>query len=190
MKKQNRFKTTLTVAALLLAAFPGCAARTAANTGAADVSSVQATADTGAADASSAQGTTDANTADASASQAAADAGAVGASASQGTADAVSDGRLEPVEGEYSNDYEEILNIRKNDDKYEIEYSIIKLTYVENAEGTYDPATGILHFSGMDDTGSVLEADIITYEDHLEVTVTDSAHSEVVGTTQAFYLRK
>lgn len=181
MTRSNRFKITMAVAALLLGVFPGCAARLAADTGAAGASTSQATSDTGAADASSAQGTADASAADTSVAQGASD---------TGTADAVSDGRLEPVEGEYSNDYEEILNIQKKDDKYVIEYSIIKLTYVENAEGTYDPATGMLHFSGMDDTGSVLEADIITYEDHLEVTVTDSAHSGVVGTTQDFYLRK
>ena len=44
-----------------------------------------------------------------------------------------------PEEGYYSNDYDEILKIQKSDDNtYNIEYSITKLLYVENAVGTYN----------------------------------------------------
>lgn len=92
-----------------------------------------------------------------------------------------------PEEGYYSNDFDEILNITKEDDgTYSIEYSVTHLLYVENAIGTYDSETGILNFSGKDDRGNDIKADIENKGDHLEVTVTQSSHEDIVGTTQIF----
>ena len=92
-----------------------------------------------------------------------------------------------PEEGYYSNDFDEILNITKKDDgTYSIEYSVTHLLYVENAIGTYDSETGILSFSGKDDRGDDIKADIENKGDHLEVTVTQSSHEDIVGTTQNF----
>ena len=70
---------------------------------------------------------------------------------------------------------------------YAIEYSITRLLYVENAVGTYDSETGILHFSGKDDGGNVLKAAIVNKGDCLEVTVTQSSHKDAVGSVQNFY---
>lgn len=93
-----------------------------------------------------------------------------------------------PEEGYYSNDYDEILKIQKSDDNtYNIEYSITKLLYVENAVGTYNSETGILSFSGGDDGGAVFEADVVNKGDHLEVTVTQSSYKDAVGSVQSFY---
>ena len=92
-----------------------------------------------------------------------------------------------PEEGYYSNDFDEILNITKEDDgTYSIEYSVTHLLYVENAIGTYDSETGILSFSGKDDSGNDIKANIENKGDHLEVTVTQSSHEDIVGTTQIF----
>ena len=92
-----------------------------------------------------------------------------------------------PEEGYYSNDFDEILNITKEDDgTYSIEYSVTHLLYVENAIGTYDSETGILSFSGKDDSGNDIKANIENKGDHLEVTVTQSSHEDIVGTTQNF----
>ena len=92
-----------------------------------------------------------------------------------------------PEEGYYSNDFDEILNITKEDDgTYSIEYSVTHLLYVENAIGTYDSETGILSFSGKDDRGDNIKADIENKGDHLEVTVIQSSHEDIVGTTQIF----
>lgn len=92
-----------------------------------------------------------------------------------------------PEEGYYSNDYDEILKIKKSDDNaYSIEYSITKLLYVENAVGTYDFETGILSFSG-DDNGDALEAQVVNKGGRLEVTVTQSSHKGIVGSVQSFY---
>ena len=69
-----------------------------------------------------------------------------------------------PEEGYYSNDFDEILNITKEDDgTYRIEYSVTHLLYVENAIGTYDSETGILSFSGKDDRGNDIKAEIENY---------------------------
>ena len=87
-----------------------------------------------------------------------------------------------PEEGYYSNDFDEILNITKEDDgTYSIEYSVTHLLYVENAIGTYDSETGILSFSGKDDSGNDIKANIENKGDHLEVTVTQSSHEDIVG---------
>lgn len=92
-----------------------------------------------------------------------------------------------PEEGYYSNDYDEILKIKKEDDgTYNIEYSITHLLYVENAVGIYDSETGILSFSGKDGSGNDIKADIKNKGDYLEVTVTQSNYKNIVGTTQDF----
>ena len=83
-----------------------------------------------------------------------------------------------PEEGYYSNDYDEILRIKKEDDgTYNIiEYSITHLLYVENATGIYNSETGIFEFSGKDDSGNDIKAEIENKGDYLEVTVTQSSH--------------
>ena len=92
-----------------------------------------------------------------------------------------------PEEGYYSNDYNN-LKIQKSDDNtYNIEYSITKLLYVENAVGTYNSETGVLSFRGDDDGGAVFEADVVNKGDHLEVAVTQSSHKDAVGSVQSFY---
>ena len=93
-----------------------------------------------------------------------------------------------PEEGYYSNDFDEILNITKEDDgTYRIEYSVTHLLYVENAIGTYDSETGILSFSGKDDRGNDIKAEIENKGDHLEVTVTQSNYEDIIGTKQEFF---
>ena len=93
-----------------------------------------------------------------------------------------------PEEGYYSNDFDEILNITKEDDgTYRIEYSVTHLLYVENAIGTYDSETGILSFSGKDDRGNDIKAEIENKGDHLEVTVTQSNYEDIIRTKQVFF---
>lgn len=93
-----------------------------------------------------------------------------------------------PEEGYYSNDFDEILNITKEDDgTYRIEYSITHLLYVENAIGTYDSETGILSFSGKDDRGNDIKAEIENKGDCLEVTVIQSSYEDIIGTKQEFF---
>ena len=94
-----------------------------------------------------------------------------------------------PEEGYYSNDYDEILRIKKEDDgTYNIiEYSITHLLYVENATGIYNSETGILEFSGKDDSGNDIKAEIENKGDYLEVTVTQSSHEDIIGTKQEFF---
>ena len=93
-----------------------------------------------------------------------------------------------PEEGYYSNDFDEILNITKEDDgTYRIEYSVTHLLYVENAIGTYDSETGILSFSGKDDRENDIKAEIENKGDHLEVTVTQSNYEDIIGTKQEFF---
>ena len=85
-------------------------------------------------------------------------------------------------------DFDEILNITKKDDgTYSIEYSVTHLLYVENAIGTYDSETGILSFSGKDDRGNDIKAEIENKGDHLEVTVTQSNYEDIIGTKQEFF---
>ena len=85
-------------------------------------------------------------------------------------------------------DFDEILNITKEDDgTYRIEYSVTHLLYVENAIGTYDSETGILSFSGKDDRGNDIKAEIENKGDHLEVTVTQSNYEDIIGTKQEFF---
>ena len=85
-------------------------------------------------------------------------------------------------------DFDEILNITKEDDgTYRIEYSVTHLLYVENAIGTYGSETGILSFSGKDDRGNDIKAEIENKGDHLEVTVTQSNYEDIIGTKQEFF---
>jgi len=93
-----------------------------------------------------------------------------------------------PEEGYYSNDYDEILRIKKEDDgTYSIEYSVTHLLYVENAIGIYDSETRNLRFSGKDDRGNDIKAEIENKGDHLEVTVTQSSYEDIIGTKQEFF---
>ena len=93
-----------------------------------------------------------------------------------------------PEEGYYSNGFDEILNITKEEDgAYSIEYSVTHLLYVENAIGTYDSETGILSFSGKDDRGNDIKAEIENKGDYLEVTVTQSSYEDIIGTKQEFF---
>ncbi len=94
-----------------------------------------------------------------------------------------------PEEGYYSNDYDEILRIKKEDDgTYNIlEYGITHLLYVENAVGIYNSETGILEFSGKDDRGNDIKAEIENKGDYLEVTVTQSSYENIIGTKQEFF---
>ena len=43
-----------------------------------------------------------------------------------------------------------------------------------------------MQFSGKDDRGNDIKADIENKGDHLEVTATQSSHEDIVGTTQIF----
>lgn len=96
---------------------------------------------------------------------------------------------LMPEEGYYSNDYDEILRIKKEDDgTYNIlEYGITHLLYVENAVGIYNSETGILEFSGKDDRGNDIKAEIENKGDCLEVTVIQSSYEDIIGTKQEFF---
>ena len=57
----------------------------------------------------------------------------------------------------------------------------------KNAIGTYDSETGILSFSGKDDRGNDIKAEIENKGDHLEVTVTQSNYEDIIGTKQEFF---
>ena len=96
---------------------------------------------------------------------------------------------LMPEEGYYSNEYDEILRIKKEDDgTYNIlEYGITHLLYVENAVGIYNSETGILEFSGKDDRGNDIKAEIENKGDCLEVTVIQSSYEDIIGTKQEFF---
>ena len=47
--------------------------------------------------------------------------------------------------------------------------------------------TGILSFSGKDDRGNDIKAEIENKGDHLEVTVTQSNYEDIIGTKQEFF---
>ncbi len=96
----------------------------------------------------------------------------------------------EPEEGCYISDCDEILKIEKtNNGTYNIlEYGITHLLYVENAVGNYNSETGLLEFSGKDDMGNDIKAEIKNMGDHLEVTVTHHSRYEgIIGTKQDFF---
>lgn len=82
--------------------------------------------------------------------------------------------------GEYHDDMGSQLTISKVDDKnYTVTYGIYKLTYVENAVGSYDASSGILSFSGTDIATEIeLSADITIQGDNLIVTLTHSEYPD------------
>lgn len=90
--------------------------------------------------------------------------------------------------GEYHDDMGSQLIISKDDDKnYNVTYGIYKLTYMEDAVGSYDVSSGILSFSGIDINESTLSADVAIQEDNLLVTLTQSAYPDCpAGTTFQF----
>lgn len=90
--------------------------------------------------------------------------------------------------GEYQDDMGSQLIISEGDDKnYSVTYSIYKLMYMDNAAGSYDADLGILSFSGTDDVGAALSADVAIEGDHLIVTLTQSAYPDCpAGTTYRF----
>ena len=91
--------------------------------------------------------------------------------------------------GEYHDDMGSQLTISKVDDKnYTVTYGIYKLTYVENADGSYDANSGILSFSGTDISTEIeLSADITIQGDNLIVTLTHSEYPDCpTGTTFEF----
>ncbi len=91
--------------------------------------------------------------------------------------------------GEYHDDMGSQLIISKVDDKnYTVTHGIYKLTYVENAVGSYDANSGILSFSGTDISTEIeLSADITIQGDNLIVTLTHSEYPDCpTGTTFEF----
>lgn len=91
--------------------------------------------------------------------------------------------------GEYHDDMGSQLIISKVDDKnYTVTYGIYKLTYVEDAVGSYDSDSGVLSFSGTDIATEIkLSAYITIQGDNLIVTLTYSEYSGCpAGTTFEF----
>ena len=79
--------------------------------------------------------------------------------------------------GEYQDDMGSQLIISKADDeKYIVTFGIYKLAFMENAEGNYDAVSGILSFSGTDDMGNTLSADVAIKGENLIVTITHSEY--------------
>ena len=80
--------------------------------------------------------------------------------------------------GEYHDEMGSQLIISKVDDKnYIVTYGIYKLTYMEEVAGIYNAGSGILSFSGTDDNGNRLSADIAVQGERLTVTLTYSEYS-------------
>ncbi len=85
----------------------------------------------------------------------------------------------------------DLIIARDENSDYRVDYSIYKLTYMEGATGTYDISTGALSFSGTDDNGHALAGTITHKDDHLVVTLTESAYPDCpAGTTFDFYAEK
>lgn len=85
----------------------------------------------------------------------------------------------------------DLIIARDENSDYRVDYSIYKLTYMEGATGTYDISTGALNFSGTDDNGHALAGTITHKDDHLVVTLTESAYPDCpAGTTFDFYVEK
>lgn len=79
--------------------------------------------------------------------------------------------------GKYQDDMGSQLIITEIDDKkYIVTFGIYKLAYMENAEGNYDVDSGILSFSGTDDMGNILSADVTMKGENLIVTLTHSEY--------------
>ena len=80
-------------------------------------------------------------------------------------------------------------NTQKNDlpdSKAQSNTAASKFQMPEEGYYSNDSETGILNFSGKDDRGNDIKADIENKGDHLEVTATQSSHEDIVGTTQIF----
>lgn len=91
--------------------------------------------------------------------------------------------------GEYHDDMGSQLIISKVDDKnYTVTYGIYRLTYMEDAVGSYDANSGVLSFSGTDIATEInLSADVTIQEDNLIVTITYSEYPDCpTGTTFEF----
>ena len=85
----------------------------------------------------------------------------------------------------------DLIIARDENGDYRVDYSIYKLTYMEGAAGLYDISTGALSFSGTDDNGHALAGTIARKDDHLVVTLTESAYSDCpAGTSFDFYPEK
>ena len=85
----------------------------------------------------------------------------------------------------------DLIIARDEKGDYRVDYSIYKLTYMEGAAGLYDISTGALSFSGTDDNGHALAGTIARKDDHLVVTLTESAYSDCpAGTSFDFYPEK
>lgn len=65
------------------------------------------------------------------------------------------------------------LIISENDgENYTVDFGMYKAFYMSNGAGCYDADTGVLSFTGTDDTGHTMSADVETRGDHLIVTLT------------------
>ena len=85
----------------------------------------------------------------------------------------------------------DLIIARDENGDYRVDYSIYKLTYMEGAAGLYDISTGALSFSGTDDNGHMLSGTIARKDDHLVVTLTESAYPDCpAGTSFDFYPEK
>ena len=94
--------------------------------------------------------------------------------------------------GSYTDDMGSDLTIRKQvDGSYLIEdFSIYKLTYMENIEGVYDPETDTLSFSGTDDWDEPLAAEVTSDGGGLSVLLTACGHADsMTGTVMRYYPR-
>ena len=85
----------------------------------------------------------------------------------------------------------DLIITRDESGDYRVDYSIYKLTYMEGASGAYDISTGALSFSGTDDNGHALAGTITRKDDHLVVTLTESAYPDCPADTAFdFYAEK
>ena len=87
--------------------------------------------------------------------------------------------------GWFEDDQGAELRIReRRDSTYTVNMGLYKLTYLEGAPGTYDPATGVLSFSGTDNLGNYLAAEVTTDGKGLTAILTASpfARDRAVGT--------
>ncbi len=85
----------------------------------------------------------------------------------------------------------DLIIARDENGDYRVDYSIYKLTYMEGAAGLYDLSTGALRFSGTDGNGHALAGTIKHKDDHLVVTLTQSAYPDCPAEiTFDFYAEK
>ena len=94
--------------------------------------------------------------------------------------------------GSYADDMGSDLTIRKQDDgSYLIEnFSIYKLTMLENVVGDYDPETDTLSFSGRDDWDEPLAAEVTPDGGGLSVRLTACGHADsMTGTVLQYFPR-